>query len=364
LDVVEALRPHELDMPVELAPDFDAVAHALSLVGRRFRVSDYYEVGREKVREYARSVQDYHPIHWDDDIAKDYGYPSLVASPTFSCLLGSVAQKALAEILTGYDLTTAIQTEQVLDFHRPFTVGDRLTSNIVLRSFRQAFGGDLLVIENKVTNQDDKLMLTAATSLIARTGPVERNDKLVELMTGIIRRDILSGPSPEVLPCPTTPVDDSAHGRGASGGPRRKRRALSFDDIAVGDSLPSRVVHLTLGDLVNYAGVSGDPNPIHWNAPTAELVGLEHGIVAHGMLTMGLGAGFVTSWLDDPGALRQFSVRMTSPVYVPGDRPGHVEYDGKVKSLDPDTRTAVVAITALHAGRKIFGRATATVQLS
>lgn len=94
-----------------------------------------------------------------------------------------------------------------------------------------------------------------------------------------------------------------------------------------------------------------------------KLVGLEN-VVAHGMLTMGLGGGFVTSWLGDPGAVKEYNVRFTSPVYVPVDRPAEIEYTGKVKSMDPETRTAVIAIVAKSQGRKIFGRATATVQLS
>ncbi|SLJ82916.1 MaoC-like dehydratase [Mycobacteroides abscessus subsp. abscessus] len=57
-------------------------------------------------------------------------------------------------------------------------------------------------------------------------------------------------------------------------------------------------------------------------------------------------------------------MRFTSPVFVPADAAAEVEYTGKVKSMDPETRTAVVAIVAKSAGKKIFGRATATVQLS
>ena len=137
----------------------------------------------------------------------------------------------------------------------------------------------------------------------------------------------------------------------------------SFDDVSVGEELPERVVSLTRGDLVNYAGVSGDPNPIHWSDEVVALAGLDN-VIAHGMLTMGLGAGFVTSWLGDPGAVTEYNVRFTSAVYVPADSPASVEFTGKVKSVDADDRTATVAIVAKSAGKKIFGRATATVRLA
>jgi acyl dehydratase len=137
----------------------------------------------------------------------------------------------------------------------------------------------------------------------------------------------------------------------------------SFDDVSVGYELPERVVMLTRGDLVNYAGVSGDPNPIHWSDEVVRLAGLDN-VIAHGMLTMGLGAGFVTSWLGDPGAVTEYNVRFTSSVYVSEDSAAAVEFSGKIKSVDADERTAVIAVVAKFEGKKIFGRATATVRLA
>ncbi|MDI9896545.1 (3R)-hydroxyacyl-ACP dehydratase subunit HadB [Rhodococcus sp. IEGM 1381] len=137
----------------------------------------------------------------------------------------------------------------------------------------------------------------------------------------------------------------------------------NFDDVSVGEELPERIVSLTRGDLVNYAGVSGDPNPIHWSDEVVELAGLDN-VIAHGMLTMGLGAGVVTSWLGDPGAVTEYNVRFSNPVYVSADSAAQVEFTGKIKSMDAEARTATVAIVAKSAGKKIFGRATATVRLA
>lgn len=137
----------------------------------------------------------------------------------------------------------------------------------------------------------------------------------------------------------------------------------SFADVSVGDELPPKVVTLTRGNLVNYAGVSGDPNPIHWSDKVAELAGLRE-VVGHGMLSMGIAAGFVTEWLGDPGAVKEYNVRFTSPVYVEADKAAAIEFTGKIKSVDEESKTAVVAIVAKSEGRKIFGRATATVRLA
>ena len=137
-----------------------------------------------------------------------------------------------------------------------------------------------------------------------------------------------------------------------------------FISVKVGDELPEKVIKLTRGDLVNYAGVSGDLNPIHWDDEIAKQVGLDTAI-AHGMLTMGLGGGYITSWVGDPGAVTEYNVRFTAIVPVPNDGIGaEILFSGRVKSVDPETKTVTLALTATTGGKKIFGRAVATAKLA
>jgi hypothetical protein len=92
---------------------FDAAAHAASMVGHHYRVEDFYEVGREKVREYARAVLDNNPAHHDEEAAKGLGYDGLVAPLTFVSIVGMIAQRKLFdEVVTGYDLSQIMQTDQ------------------------------------------------------------------------------------------------------------------------------------------------------------------------------------------------------------------------------------------------------------
>ncbi len=133
--------------------------------------------------------------------------------------------------------------------------------------------------------------------------------------------------------------------------------------MKVGDQLPEKIYPLTRQDLVNYAGVSGDLNPIHWDDETAKVVGLDTAI-AHGMLTMGLGGGYVTSWIGDPGAVTEYNVRFTAVVPVPNDGKGaEIVFSGRVKSVDPDSKSVTIAITATTGGKKIFGRAVASADV-
>ena len=139
--------------------------------------------------------------------------------------------------------------------------------------------------------------------------------------------------------------------------------AISFDGLEVGQELPSKTFTLTRGNLVNYAGVAGDPNPIHFSDEVAKVAGLDD-VIAHGMQSMGLGASFVGEFIKDPAAIYEYNVRFTSPVYVPADGSANVDFTAKIKSLDPDRRRGVIAIVAKQGERKIFGRATVGVQFS
>src|ERR1700712_2585774 len=158
--------------------------------------------------------------------------------------------------------------------------------------------------------------------------------------------------------------------RRSPGGVRKMEKVASamalreFSSVKVGDLLPERTIPLTRADLVNYAGVSGDLNPIHWDDEIAKQVGLDTAI-AHGMLTMGLGGGYVTSWVGDPGAVSEYNVRFTAVVPVPNDGVGaEIVFSGRVKSAEPETKTVVIAISATTGGKKIFGRAVATAKLA
>jgi acyl dehydratase len=131
--------------------------------------------------------------------------------------------------------------------------------------------------------------------------------------------------------------------------------------LEVGTEFPEQVYRVTRGDLVRYAGASGDFNPIHWSDRVATSVGLP-GVIAHGMFTMALAARAVTSWTGDPAALVEYQVRFGRPVVVPDDDEGaEVTVRGKVGAL-LDGGLARVDLTVTAGGEKVLSRARATVR--
>jgi acyl dehydratase len=94
--------------------------------------------------------------------------------------------------------------------------------------------------------------------------------------------------------------------------------ALSASHLKVGDTHSERVVeNLSRTQIVQYAGASGDYNPLHTDdVYTREMIGYPS-VFAHGMLTMGLTGKMLTNYVGD-GRLTKFGVRFTNQVW-PGD---------------------------------------------
>ncbi|MGQ4597105.1 fused (3R)-hydroxyacyl-ACP dehydratase subunits HadA/HadB [Nocardia sp. R6R-6] len=340
-------------------PDIDAVA--ASLAGQRFQVDDHYEVGREKVREFARAVQNQHSAHQHEADAHALGYPGIIAPPTFASVVGMTGTRALLDsVLADYDLSQFLQTDQVFETYRPILAGDRLRSEMVIESIRQFGDNDFIVVRFALINQHDEVTVVGSTTIVARRG-AEADAHLADVIENIMMhgRPAESDPThrDELVPLGVSPLTEPVEHRIAP-----VHTVPAFDDFAPGDLLPVGSFQLTRGDLANYAGVSGDANPIHFSDHAAQVAGLPT-VVAHGMLTMGLAGGYLTTWLGDPTAIRKFSVRFSGFVPIAADAASTVEFTGRIKSLDPNTRTAAILLGATSDGRKLFGRALAEVRL-
>ncbi|MCC9052946.1 MaoC/PaaZ C-terminal domain-containing protein [Microbacterium lacticum] len=111
--------------------------------------------------------------------------------------------------------------------------------------------------------------------------------------------------------------------------------AAAANAVAVGDVVAERTVHLTRESLVRYAGASGDFNPIHYRDDVAERVGLP-GVLAHGMLTMGLAVETVVPWLGDAGRIVDYGVRFTRPVVVDAESGADVVVAATVGQVDDE----------------------------
>lgn len=133
-------------------------------------------------------------------------------------------------------------------------------------------------------------------------------------------------------------------------------------EVAVGDALPAKTIHVDRARLVQYAGASLDRNRIHWDETFAKSVGLPD-VIAHGMFTMGAAVTVVTEWVGDAGRVIEYGTRFTRPVVVPYEAGADIEVAGVVKAVDAETGRVTVELTATASGDKVLGRALAVARL-
>ncbi len=127
----------------------------------------------------------------------------------------------------------------------------------------------------------------------------------------------------------------------------------------VGARLEPRSYRVTRDDLLRYAAVSGDDNPIHQDDEAARSLGLT-GVVAHGMLTMALAARAVTDWAGGPGQVRHLGCRFARPVPVP-PAPGAARVDVAGRVCRVDEEGVHISLEVSCDGRPVLAVARAVV---
>jgi acyl dehydratase len=137
---------------------------------------------------------------------------------------------------------------------------------------------------------------------------------------------------------------------------------INIQALEVGQEIGSKEFLLTRDSLVRYAGASGDFNPIHYRDDFAKAVGLD-GVLAHGMLTMGVAVQVAAEWVGDAGKVVDYGVRFTKPVFVDAKDGAVVVVTGKVGSIDLETNQVRIDLSVVYNETSVLGKAQAVVRL-
>ena len=140
-----------------------------SFVGRTYPPTEPYEVGREKIREFAEAVGDANPAYTDTEAAQALGHPDVLAPPTFVfAITFKAAGKVVADPQLGLDYSRVVHGDQKFAYRRPVRAGDRLTVTSTIETVRTMAGNDILDIRGEVHDQNGEHVVTAWTKLVAR----------------------------------------------------------------------------------------------------------------------------------------------------------------------------------------------------
>jgi acyl dehydratase len=140
-----------------------------SFVGRSYPPTAPYEVGREKIREFAEAIGDENPVYTDPEAAKALGHADVVAPPTFPFLITyKAAGVVIQDPELGLDYSRVVHGDQKFAYTRPVRAGDRLTVTSTIEAIKSLAGNDILDVRGEVHDASGEHVVTAWTKLVAR----------------------------------------------------------------------------------------------------------------------------------------------------------------------------------------------------
>lgn len=140
-----------------------------SFAGRSYPPSPPYEVGREKIREFADAVGEASAVHRDPEAARAAGYKDVIAPPTFAVVLSlKVNDLLIDDPDLGLDYGRVVHGDQSFVHHRPITAGDRLRVELHVDGVTTRMGNDMLALRAEITTEDGEPVTTAKSTLVVR----------------------------------------------------------------------------------------------------------------------------------------------------------------------------------------------------
>jgi acyl dehydratase len=138
--------------------------------GKRYPPFEY-EVGREKIREYANAVGESAAVHHDREAARAAGFRDVVAPPMFAVVYstGSVWPGVLDPEL-GIDLARMLHGSQEFVWGEPVCAGDTVTTTTALKDLYDQAGMEFYVFESRSENQDGVETVRGVWTNIVRGG--------------------------------------------------------------------------------------------------------------------------------------------------------------------------------------------------
>jgi acyl dehydratase len=145
------------------------VALKTDIRGMVHEYPDYFIVGREKIREYSKSVQSQDGVNFDETAAAEQGHRAIMAPLTFTAVYALLVQQDFfRNVDVGIETMNIVQVDQRFVYHKPIYAGDKLWARLEIHSVDQRFGADIVVTRNVCTNEHGELVLEAFTTLMGQ----------------------------------------------------------------------------------------------------------------------------------------------------------------------------------------------------
>lgn len=137
--------------------------------GREYPPSPVYEVGREKIREFAEAIGSDDPAHRDPAAARALGHPDVVAPPTFAVIIAQRSeQQVIGDPKAGIDFARVVHGEERFRHHRPIMAGDRLVAVLHVDSVRSTGGHAMVTTRVEISADTGEPVSTVLSTIVVR----------------------------------------------------------------------------------------------------------------------------------------------------------------------------------------------------
>jgi acyl dehydratase len=140
-----------------------------SFVGRELPPSPPYQVGRERIRDFATAIGELSPLCHDVAAARAAGHPDLVAPPSFPVVFTMPRiELFLREPGFGWRFEGTVHGDQKIEFSRPIHAGDELVTVLTVASLRTRAGTHMLTLACAVATADGDPVCTTEALLLSQ----------------------------------------------------------------------------------------------------------------------------------------------------------------------------------------------------
>jgi hypothetical protein len=140
-----------------------------SFAGRSWPATAPYQVGREKIREFARAIGATDAEYHDPGAARAIGYADVVAPPTFPFVITMAASRQIIDDpALGLDYSRVVHGDQRFAYTRPVVAGDELVCVNSVDEITSRGGHDFLTTRTEVTTVAGEPVVTVWSKLVQR----------------------------------------------------------------------------------------------------------------------------------------------------------------------------------------------------
>lgn len=147
------------------------MALKIDIRGMVWKYPDTFVVGREQIRQYAKSVKADDPACFDDAAAAELGHSAIIAPPTYMSIFAVMIQTHFFQnVDIGLETMQIVQVDQKFLFHRPIRAGDELSGTMTVLTVDERFGADIVTTHNVLATPQGEVVMESYTTLMGHEG--------------------------------------------------------------------------------------------------------------------------------------------------------------------------------------------------